>query len=78
MENELRPDTQLGANVASDPDSLVDISKRAFLRAAGLLVAGQMLPYVRAMEIPQASTGSDQKVVVLIVGGVRRAENLFA
>ncbi|MFZ0959840.1 MAG: hypothetical protein WAO35_02970 [Terriglobia bacterium] len=74
MENELRPDTQLGANVASDPDSLVDISKRAFLRAAGLLVAGQMLPYVRAMEIPQASTGSDQKVVVLIVGGVRRAE----
>jgi hypothetical protein len=74
MENDIRPDTHLGAKVASDPESLVDVSKRTFLRAAGLLIAGRMLPQLRADESPQAVSGSGQKVVVVIIGGMRRAE----
>jgi hypothetical protein len=66
---------------ASDPFALgreselvVDISKRNFLRAAGLLVAGMMLPRARADEKAIAAGGSTQKIIVVIVGGVRRAE----
>jgi hypothetical protein len=45
-----------------------------FLRGAGLLAAGMMLPQLRAEEGPQAVSGSGHKVIVVIVGGVRRAE----
>jgi hypothetical protein len=44
------------------------------LRAAGLLVAGLALPQTGAEKSPQATAGSGQKVVVVILGGVRRAE----
>ena len=74
MENGLRPDTQTGARLASDPESAVDNSKRTFLRAAGLLIAGLMAPQARAHENPQAPAGSGHKVVVAIIGGVRRGE----
>ena len=33
-----------------DPEFVVDVSKRTFLRAAGLLVAGMMLPQAHADE----------------------------
>ncbi len=58
----------------SDPGLAVDTSKRAFLRAAGLLVAGMMFPRARADEKAIATAGSSQKIIVVIVGGVRRAE----
>ena len=57
----------------SDPAFLIDSSKRAFLRAAGLLVAGMILPNARAEEKP-AGAGSDHKVILVVIGGVRRAE----
>jgi hypothetical protein len=56
-----------------DPQVLVDPSKRTFLQAAGLLVAGMMLPRGRADQVPSASR-LDPKVIVVIIGGVRRAE----
>jgi hypothetical protein len=56
-----------------DPQVLVDLSKRTFLQAAGLLVAGMMFPRARADQAPPAS-GSAPKVIVVIIGGVRRAE----
>ena len=66
---------------ASDPFALgrdselgVDPSKRTFLRAAGLLVAGMMLPRAHADEKAIAACGSGQKIIVVIVGGVRRTE----
>jgi hypothetical protein len=74
MEKSLRPNSQAGAQLISDSELVADPSKRTFLRAAGLLVAGLMLPQVRADEGPQAAAGSGQRVVVVIFGGVRRAE----
>ena len=59
---------------AADSDWVADPSKRAFLRAAGLLVAGLVLPQARAERSPQVRAGSGQKAVVVIFGGVRRAE----
>ncbi len=74
MENRLRLNTQIGAVVADDSNSVPDPSKRTFLRAAGLLVAGLVVPQARGGKSPQAMAGSGQKVVVVIFGGVRRAE----
>jgi len=74
MENRLRLNTPIGAVVADDSNSVPDPSKRTFLRAAGLLVAGLVVPQARGGKSPQAMAGSGRKVVVVIFGGVRRAE----
>jgi len=62
-------------------DSIDDNSKRAFLRAAGLLIASQLVPQglegLVGRDQP-AALGSGQKVVVAIIGGVRRAETFSA
>jgi len=54
-------------------DLLPDPSRRAFLRAAGLLVAGSVL---RSGAFPKSATSPDpgDRVIVVVVGGVRRAE----
>ncbi len=74
MVNELRLNTQVAGQEAVDAEPLTDPSKRTFLRAAGLLVADLMLRQARADESPRAVAGSGQKAVVVIFGGVRRAE----
>lgn len=74
MENGVRIATRIGSALAAHSESLEDGSKRRFLQAAGLLVAGLMLPQTRADEAPLAAQGSGHKVIVVIVGGVRRAE----
>jgi hypothetical protein len=74
MENDLRPDALRGALLVGDPDSMVDHSKRRFLSAAGLFMAGLILPRARAEESPRIVTGSGHKVVVVVIGGMRRAE----
>ncbi|MGB7592913.1 MAG: hypothetical protein WCD04_18860 [Terriglobia bacterium] len=74
MKNKDRLSTQIGAVLADDSNSVPDPSKRTFLRAAGLLVAGLVVPQARGGKSPQAMAGSGQKVVVVIFGGVRRAE----
>ncbi|MGA8042573.1 MAG: hypothetical protein WCA37_07210, partial [Terracidiphilus sp.] len=52
----------------------IDRDKRNFLRAAGLLVAGSILPHIKALPQAAPASGSGHKVIVLIIGGVRRAE----
>jgi hypothetical protein len=74
MENGLCPAAEIGFELAGDPDAIEDHSRRTFLRAAGLLAAGLMLPQARANESPRAAAGSGHKVIVVVVGGVRRAE----
>jgi hypothetical protein len=78
MEQDVRLATRLGFSFPSEADSLVDDSKRKFLQAAGLLVAGLILPQARADEVLRASAdqnhGPDHKVVLVVIGGVRRAE----
>jgi len=51
-----------------------DRSKRNFLRAAGILGAGLILPQLKAESNQQRGAGSGQKVLLVIIGGVRRAE----
>jgi hypothetical protein len=57
-----------------DPELVVDPSKRTFLRAAGLLAAGMMLPRAYGDQKVTTTSGSGRKIIVVIVGGVRRAE----
>jgi hypothetical protein len=58
-----------------DEDGAIDSTKRAFLRGAGLMIANLLLPQLGAAA---GETGkradAGQKVVLVIVGGVRRAE----
>jgi hypothetical protein len=74
MENGLCPGAEIGSPFVVDPGSLVDHSKRTFLRGAGMLMAGLLLPTARAGQGPRVQAGSGHKIVVVIVGGVRRDE----
>ena len=67
-------DIQFGSHNVSDPGLLVDASKRRFLQAAGILVAGMMFPKGYAEAISPAPSDSGHKVVLVVIGGVRRAE----
>ncbi|HEY1901443.1 MAG TPA: hypothetical protein VGG56_03370 [Terracidiphilus sp.] len=73
MENGLCPGAEMGSQFVIDPGSLADPSKRRFLNAAGMLMAGLLLPRARADQGPHTA-GSGHKVVVVVVGGVRRDE----
>ena len=75
MENRLRLDTQVETKLASDFGSIADPSKRTFLRAAGLLIAGLMAPQGRAQQNLHGAADPGHKVVVVIIGGVRHAES---
>ncbi|MGA8090261.1 MAG: hypothetical protein WCA10_23515 [Terracidiphilus sp.] len=69
-------DPSLESRCAEASDILVDESKRAFLRAAGLLVAGLVLPEARADRSDRAASASEHKVILVVIGGVRRAESV--
>ncbi len=73
MENRLVPDNLVSDLISGDIDC-VDISKRRFLRGAGLLMAGLIAPRGYGEESPRAVAGSGHKIVVVVIGGVRRAE----
>ena len=73
MEIEDLNQVELDSDDVLDGDLTIDLSKRAFLRAAGLMVAGALLPQARADWNPDVQVGSQQKVVLVVVGGVRRA-----
>ena len=71
MENELCP----GAEIASErPFDPADGSRRTFLCAAGMLMAGLLLPQARAERSSSPGSGSGHKLLLVIAGGVRRAE----
>jgi hypothetical protein len=74
MEKKLPLDAQNGTRLASRFELPADPSKRAFLRAAGLLVAGLIAPQGRAHQTLRDASGPGHKIVVVILGGVRRAE----
>src|ERR1039458_10667874 len=74
MEHELCPGAEMGSELVVDPGSLVDPSKRRFLHAAGMLMAGLLVPGARADQKARNLAGSGHKVVVVVLGGVRRDE----
>jgi len=76
MENGFCPAAEIG--MAQEPEPLADGSRRTFLRATGLLTAGMLLPKARAAVAPQAPAGSGHKVVLVVIGGVRRDETFSA
>jgi hypothetical protein len=74
MEIDGRVDALPDCGSSSGSDVLVDESKRAFLKAAGLLVAGLILPEARADQAARPASASEHKVILVVIGGVRRAE----
>jgi hypothetical protein len=74
VNDELNPETSLAAFLAKNSEFVQDGSRRSFLRAAGILMAGLILPKGHAEVIAHAAVGTGHKVVVVVIGGVRRAE----
>lgn len=74
MEKEHQVDVPAGDEPEYSPALQADESRRTFLQAAGLLIAGLMLPQARADQALRAATDSDHKILLVIIGGVRRAE----
>lgn len=54
-------------------DPALDPSRRDFLRAAGILAAGLLAPQLRSDQ-PRATASPGQKLLLIVVGGMRRAE----
>jgi hypothetical protein len=74
VSNRLIPNTSLAGFLANTPQIVQDSSRRSFLRAAGILMAGMILPKGHAEVVPRTVAGTGHKVVVVVIGGVRRAE----
>ena len=74
MEDVICPGAEHGSEFVFDPGSLADPSKRRFLQAAGMLMAGLLVPRAGAAESTRNAAGSGHKVVVVVIGGVRRDE----
>lgn len=75
MGSALCPGAEMCSELACDPRFQTDRSRRAFLRAAGLLIAGLVLPQARAENGTGAQAGSGHKIVIVVVGGMRRDES---
>ena len=74
MDKSLPVDAETGCDCLAGTVPLLEGSRREFLQSAGLLIAGLSLPELRAEETRKA-TSSGHKVLVVIIGGVRRAES---
>jgi len=72
MTNERGDNGLIDSGWKAEPPS--DRSRRLFLQAAGLLIAGRLFPDARAAEIFRPPHDSDHRILLVIVGGVRRAE----
>ncbi len=78
MEQQICPGAEMGSNFVVDPGSLADPSKRRFLHAAGMLMAGMLVTGARADEKARQAAGTGHKVVVAVLGGMRRDESFSA
>ncbi len=73
-ENGLSVIDAVEARVSAVDRLQAEVSRRRFLSAAGLFIAGSMLPEALAAPDRQAA-GSRSKVVIAIIGGIRRSES---
>src|ERR1700689_934774 len=72
MDNEICPAAEPGSAISFE--SLAENSRRAFLQGAGLVMAGLLAPRLGAQQLSKSNQGSGHKVIVVVVGGVRRDE----
>jgi len=70
MEHEFCPAAEMGVT----EELLPLCSRRRFLQAAGVLAAGMVAGPAYAVAGPQGLAGSGHRVVVVVIGGVRREE----
>lgn len=70
MEHEFCPAAEMGMTDELLPSS----SRRRFLQAAGMLAAGMAVRPAHALAGSQGLAGSGHRVVVVVIGGVRREE----
>jgi hypothetical protein len=73
MENQICPAAEIGFAPAGDWGPLSEATRRTFLRAAGMLMAGMILPNAHVDAEPR-TVGSGHKVILIVIGGVRRDE----
>jgi len=73
MENQICPAAEPGFTPVGDWGALSDATRRTFLRGAGMLMAGMILPNARLDAEPR-TFGSGNKVILVVIGGVRRDE----
>lgn len=74
MEHQICPAAEIGFTPPADSEPISESSRRTFLRAAGLLMAGMMAPGARASHGNSKSAGSGHKIILVVIGGVRRDE----
>lgn len=74
MENGICPAADADALRMNEVASLPDHSKRLFLKATGLLAAGALLPKLRAEAMRDSHSDYSPKVIVVVIGGVRKEE----
>ena len=74
MENHICPAAEKGWEPGKDFESMTETTRRNFLRAAGLVMAGMIAPRFGASQEPQRPVGSGHKVILVVIGGVRRDE----
>lgn len=78
MENQICPAAEIGYTPKNDCEPLSETTRRTFLRAAGMLMASMIAPSARAAGGPAGPVGSGHKVVLVVIGGVRRDETFSA
>lgn len=75
MKNEVCNSAQQSGSVCRGaPEAFLDRSRRAFLQAMAASIGSMILPRARDGQNQVSAGGSGQKVVLMIFGGVRRAE----
>ena len=74
MEYDICPAAEPIIVPVEDNQSFSDLSRRNFLRAAGLLVAGMAARHAGATGRSASIVGSGHRVVLVVIGGVRREE----
>jgi hypothetical protein len=74
MENQVCPAAEMGYEPSPDVEPVSDATRRRFLCGAGMLMAGLLAPKLRANEDSRHAAGSGQKVILVVIGGVRRDE----
>jgi hypothetical protein len=74
MDYDICPAAEPVVPPVEDGQSYSDLSRRNFLRAAGLLAAGMVARRAGAAGGPVSVVGSGHRVVLVVIGGVRRDE----